>query len=202
MRHTIHTPIRAALLPAHALLTADDLASYGERSNRTELVRGHLMVREPVGFRHGDIVVRLVVAISAHLAAEQARFRWTAPRGRLVAGDVGFTLTRNPDTVRAPDIAFITHDQALPANPDSFPEFAPALAIEVRSPSERAGNVLARVGDLLSAGTNTVWIIDAQRREARACRADGSESIISATDVLSGEQVLPDFAVRLDMLID
>jgi Uma2 family endonuclease len=185
------------MLPAPGLLTAKDLATDPLPDARTELVRGRLLVREPVGYRHGDIVVRIVVAISAHLAIEQANSGSASPRGRLVAGDVGFALQKNPDTVRAPDVAFIRLERCPPTDLQGYPEFAPDLAIEVRSPSERAGGVLARVADLLNAGTQMVWIVDAVRREARIYRADGSETILSANESLLGEDLLPGLVIPL-----
>lgn len=132
------TPVstRAAVtIPAPVFMTAEELLADPMPYARTELVRGQLLVREPTGFRHGDVLVRLAVAISAHLSAEQHHLGWSKPRGRLVAGDTGFTLQRNPDTVRAPDIAYIRAErwpkEALPG----YAEFAPDLAVEVRSRS-------------------------------------------------------------------
>ena len=46
-------------MTAPALMTADELERLPETGKRTELVRGHLVVREPPEFRHGDIVANL-----------------------------------------------------------------------------------------------------------------------------------------------
>jgi Uma2 family endonuclease len=50
-------------MTAPALLTADDLMRLQPPDKHTELVRGHMIVREPPGFRRGDIAVNLAVAI-------------------------------------------------------------------------------------------------------------------------------------------
>lgn len=189
-------------MTAPALMTAEELFVYESPDKRTELVRGRLIIREPTGVRHGDYVVRMVLAIGSHLAAEQRALGWSQPRGHLVAGDVGFTLQRNPDTVRAPDVAYIPVERWPTAPHDGYAEFAPELAIEVRSPSDRAGAVLARVADLLNAGTRLVWIVDPKRREARVYRADGSDSILTAIDSLNGEDLLPGLAIPLSELFD
>ena len=44
-------------------MTADELERLPETGKRTELVRGHLIVSEPPGFRHGDIVANLTFVI-------------------------------------------------------------------------------------------------------------------------------------------
>ena len=188
--------------PAPVLMTAEDLLADPFPYLRTELVRGHLLVREPPGFHHGDVIVRAVVAISAHLTAEQHRQGWAKPRGRLVAGDTGFTLRRNPDTVRAPDVAYIRIERWPKEKLAGYAEFAPDLAVEVRSPSDRAGSTLARVTDLLTAGTLLVWIIDPARRTARVYRADGGDSTLAANESLSGEDVIPGLVLPLSELFD
>ena len=74
---------------------------------------------------------------------------------------------------------------------------APDLAVEVLSPNDRAGEVLAKVADWLSAGCRLVWVVDPVRRLARVYRADGSESHVAEPDGLVGEDVLPGFACPL-----
>ena len=86
--------------------------------------------------------------------------------------------------------------------PTGFAEFAHDLAVEVLSPSDRAGEVLAKVGDWITAGTLLVWLVDPSRREARVYRADGSESILVAPAVLSGEEVLPGLMIALADVFD
>lgn len=84
--------------------------------------------------------------------------------------------------------------------PDGFPEFAPDLAVEVRSPSDRTGAVVAKVSDWLSGGTTLVWVIDPPREQVVVYRADGTVSVLAMGDVLSGEELLPDFALSLQEL--
>jgi Uma2 family endonuclease len=66
--------------------------------------------------------------------------------------------------------------------------------VEVLSPWDRPGAVLAKVADWLSAGTQLVWVVDPERRLARVYRDDGSETIVTADGALDGEGVLPGFA--------
>jgi Uma2 family endonuclease len=186
---------RIATVPVSAtLMTAEDLMANPVPNMCTELVAGQMLVREPPGYRHGLVAARLLIAMGNHVTARAL--------GIVLAAESGFTLFRNPDTVRAPDVAFIRTER-VPTKPlIGYPEFAPDLAVEVLSPSDRAGKVLAKVGDWIDAGARLVWIIDPERRVARVYRIDGSIALLSAEDNLDGEDVVPDFSVKVASVID
>jgi len=92
----------------------------------------------------------------------------------------------------------MTAEELLP--PRGFAELAPDLAVEVLSPDDRPGEVLAKVGDWLNAGARAVWVMDPIRALARVYRDDGSESILGAKDVLLGDEVLPGFEYPLSAI--
>lgn len=177
-----------------ALLTADDLMRLQPPHKRTELVRGRMMVREPTGFRHGDIAMRIALDIGQFLRAN--------PIGRIVAAETGFVLFTNPDTVRAPDVAFIRHDRIPDPLPRGYARFAPDLAVEVLSPDDRPGDVTEKVADWLKAGTQLVWVVDPDRRRARVHRENGTVSVLCQSDDLDGEDVLPGFSCTLAQVLD
>ncbi|PYP39111.1 MAG: Uma2 family endonuclease [Gemmatimonadetes bacterium] len=171
------------------LMTAEELLAANVTDKRTELVRGVLVVREPAGGRHGRAVMKLAIRLGVHVEREGA--------GHLFAAETGFTLARGPDTVRAPDIAFVRRERLPSSVPVGFPELAPDLVVEVLSPDDRPGETLAKVGDWLEAGARLVWVIDPQGRNARVYRADGSQTSVSEADHLEGEDVLPGFRCEL-----
>jgi Uma2 family endonuclease len=181
-------------------MTAEQLLGYEIPGKRLELVRGQLLVREPASFRHGALTMRIGVAIANHLVSEQLAQGWPQPRGRVATADPGFTLARRPDTVRAPDIAYVSRDRHSAPMPEGFPEFAPDLAVEVRSPSDGTGEVVAKVGDWLSAGAMLVWVVDPPRTSVVVYRADGSVTVLGSADALSGDDVLPGFSLPLSQL--
>lgn len=190
------------MFPAPTIMTANELLTLHMPDKRTELVRGRLVVRELAGLRPGDVAARVLVAISNYLAADRDRQPSGVARGLVVAAETGFTLQRNPDTVRAPDVAYIRASR-LPSGPHTgFADFAPDIAVEVLSPSDRHGEVLAKVADWLTAGTSLVWTIDPERRQARVYRADGSETVLTGVDQLDGEDVLPHFRASIAELTD
>ncbi len=85
--------------------------------------------------------------------------------------------------------------------PAGYAEVAPDLVLEVLSPGERPGEVLANVADWLSAGTRRVWVIDHERRQARVYRDDGSETVMTADEELDGEDVVPGFSCPVEALV-
>ena len=170
-------------------LTADELLRLNIPDKRTELVRGVLVVREPAGYRHGEVAARLATVVANHVNAQDL--------GRVLAAETGFKLATDPDTVRAPDVAFIRRERLPDPPPRGFAALAPDLVVEVLAPDDRPGEVLAKVGDWLSAGCALVWVVDPIRQFARVYRADGSESFVAADDALEGENVLPGFSCAL-----
>ena len=176
-------------MSASALLTADDFARIRPAEKRTELVRGRMLVREPAGFRHGDVAMAIALALG--------HFLRTHPSGRLLAAETGFVLSTNPDTVRAPDVAFVRNERIPDPLPRGYARFAPDLVVEVLSPDDRPGEVLEKVADWLSAGTRLVWVIDPERRTGRVHRPDGTVMMLNELDALDGEDVLPGFGHRL-----
>jgi Uma2 family endonuclease len=174
-------------------LTAEELLRLNLPNKRTELVRGRLIVREPAGYRHGSVTV--------HITRLIANFVHEHRLGDVFAAETGFTLARNPDTVRAADVAFISNERLLDPPPRGFAELAPDLVVEVLSPDDRPGAVLAKVADWLAAGSHLVWVVDPVKRRARVYRADGSESHFDADGALDGESILPGFSVVLATIL-
>lgn len=177
-------------MDAAGSMTAEELLHLNLPNTRTELVRGRLIVREPAGYRHGDVAARLLVIVGSFVHEHQV--------GRVFAAETGFTLERNPDTVRAPDVAFIRTERLLHTPPRGFAEIAPDLAAEVLSPDDRPGEVLAKVADWLKAGTRLVWVVDPVRKHARVYRADGTEALVAMGESLEGEDVVPGFSCLFD----
>jgi Uma2 family endonuclease len=181
-----------AAMTQPALLTVEELLRLDLPNKRTELVRGVLFVREPTGYRHGDIAARLLLAIGNHVVEHDL--------GAVFAAETGFTIARQPDTVRAADVAFIRTARLPDPPPRAFAELAPDLAVEVLSPDDRPAVVLDKVADWLRAGARLVWIVDPARETARVYRADGSEALLHAGDELDGEDVLPALRLSLNQL--
>ena len=170
-------------------MTSEELALNPIPNKRTELVRGRLVVREPARYRHGRVAARILIEIGIYLRHN--------PIGTVCAAETGFTLDRRPDTVRAPDVAYIRSDRTPRAEVVGFDEIAPDLVVEVLSPGDRRGMIRTKVGHWLRAGTQLVWLIDPRTRTAHVFRADGTEEPLAENDALDGETVLPGFRVAI-----
>ena len=176
------------------LMTAEELLEMQPPNMRSELVCGRMYVREPAAYRHGKVSLTIGSALRT----------WVSPRalGDTVGAETGFILRRAPDTVRAPDAAFISNARIPSPDPVGYAELAPDLVVEVRSPSDRAGRLRAKIVDWLTSGARLVWVIDPVRRCAEVHRADGSTTHLTEADVLDGEDVLPGFTLSLQQLFN
>jgi len=176
------------------LMTAEQLESIEIPGKWTELVRGQLIVREPPSTYHGKISATILFLIAA----------FTRPRGlgAVFGQDIGFKIESDPDTVRAPDVAFLNRERSARVGKRGYSAVAPNLAVEVLSPGDRPSEVLEKVAAWLSAGVELAWVVDPERREVRVHRADGSIAVLASGDRLSGETVLPGFACAVTELFE
>lgn len=174
---------------AQHLFTAEELWKLPVTDMRRELVRGEVVEVMPPGGRHGAIAVVLAMLLRL----------WTQKStGGYVGVEAGYILSRNPDTVRGPDVSYIRADR-LPASgtPEGFWTLAPDLAVEIVSPSETADEVREKVRDFLSAGTPLVWTIYPRTQEVVVHTADGIARTYSDDDVLEYPEVLPGFSCKV-----
>lgn len=121
----------------------------------------------------------------------------------VLSGEPGFILGRDPDIVRAADIAFIArHRLAAIPDGDAFPELAPDLWIEIRSPSERSADIRAKVAQILAAGGREVWLLDAGRGTLTVARPDRPELVLSGDERPPGDPVVPGLRPSVAELLD
>lgn len=175
-----------------ARVTADDLWRRGEGNARRELVDGEVIEMTPAGGIHGRVTLRIARRLAEHVEQHGG--------GEAVAGAVGFVLALpyDPERVRAPDVAFISHGR-LPDGrlPQGFLRGAPDLAVEVLSSSDNPVDVQQKVRDYLEAGTRLVWVLAPEAKSATSYRADGSARLFREVDNLDGEEVLPGVRIPL-----
>jgi Uma2 family endonuclease len=157
---------------------------------RYELVSGELRIMSPAGSRHGRIALRLGSLLEQFV--RQGRL------GATFGAETGFILARNPDTVRAPDAAFVAAAR-VPASglPDGYFPGAPDLGVEVISPSEAAAEINRKVGEYFAAGARLVWIVYPDTRQVVVFRSARASVALGADDTLDGGELLPGFACRV-----
>jgi Uma2 family endonuclease len=170
-----------------ALVTADELERLPRDDRRYELVDGRVIPMSPVNFQHGKVVLQLGFLLSRYLRSQ--------PVG-VVVTEVGFRLAFGPDTVRAPDIAFIRTDR-IPANAKVFFTGPPDVAIEVLSPDDRPADVRAKVDQYLARGVALVVVVDPNQRTVTTSRLTTPTATVHADEVLDLSDVIAGFRCPL-----
>jgi len=174
------------------LYTVDDLwtrSHQGGESARLELVQGKIIETALTGGLHGLITMELSRLVATYMREQEL--------GVVVAAETGFILATNPDTVRAPDVAFIAKDRLPRPIPQRYFPLAPDLAVEVVSPSDVAQDVRRKVIDFLQAGTHLVWVIYPETQTVDVYRPGRDVRVVDAQGTLQGEDVLPGFELPL-----
>ncbi len=172
---------------AKKLLTADDLLAMPDNGMRRELIRGELFEMPPAGDDHGFVGEEISWRVGTHI--RQRRLG----RGRMA--ETGFWIERQPDTVRAPDYAYISYER-MSQRPQgrSFSEVIPDLVIEVVSPSDSARYVADKIRMWLDAGVRLALAVYPSTQEIVANHDDGRVERFGVEDTLTCEPVLPGFS--------
>jgi Uma2 family endonuclease len=184
-----------APVPHRRPWTVDDLYTMPDDGWKYEIQAG-ILVSEPLpGTRHGWIAAHITAILHAHVRSRRL--------GLVLSNDSGFILSRSPDTVRGPDVSFVSRSR-LEAMKDPMRAFpgAPDLAIEVLSPSNTPAGLHAKVADYLAAGTRLVWVIDPEAETVVVYRSLLSPTTLRPGDVLAGQDVLPGFSTSVADLFE
>jgi len=168
------------------LLTAEDFWQLPDDGQKHELVAGELTQMPPSGFLHGTVAGNFARLLGEYVAKYDV--------GVISVAEAGYTLRQNPDTVRAPDVAFVSKERILAhGKPEKFWEGAPDLAVEVVSPNDRFDDVLGKVQEYLAAGARLVWVALPRTKSIMVYHPNGVIKILQEGDDLQGEDVLPGF---------
>jgi Uma2 family endonuclease len=172
------------------LLTEQDLARLPDDGFRHELQAGLLLAEPSLFPLHAQVQARIIELLAGFVRAHHL--------GQ-VLGDGGFLLASNPDTVRGPDVSFVNRDRwSAVTDRGRFLRGAPDLAVEILSPSNRSGEIHAKVADYLAAGAPLVRIVDPKRRMVTIHETLLAPRRLGARDVLDGGDVLPGFAIPVE----
>src|SRR5436305_8558397 len=165
-------------------VTADELFTMPKDGFRYELVKGELRKMSPAGSEHGAIIVKITIRLGQHVESNGL--------GVCFGAETGFKIASDPDTVRAPDVAFVRRERVPESGiPKQFWHGAPDLAVGVRSPGDTLDEVEEKVEDWLSAGTRAVWLVSPRRRSVTVCRSMTEVTRPSEAEHLYGGDVVP-----------
>lgn len=172
-------------------MTAEELLRLPDNHMRHELIDGELHEWPLNGGEHGFVSGRMAGWLGAFLE------RRPGDLGDLFAAGTGFWLAHDPDTVRAPDVAYVSAARLSRALVPGYPEIAPDLVVEVVSQDDLADELQIKVKEWLRAGVLLVWVLYPATRSAMAYQVDGSVSLLHADDALHGERALSGFSCRV-----
>jgi Uma2 family endonuclease len=157
---------------------------------RYELVEGELIRMAPAGAEHGKVTVKITTPLSVHVDANNL--------GTVYAAETGFIIRQNPDTVRAPDVAFVSRERIESAGViKSYTIGAPDLAVEVISPGDTVREVEKKVREWLEAGTRMVLVVSPILRTITVYRSLTDIVVLTEKDTLDGDDVVPGFCIAV-----
>lgn len=172
-------------LPKH-LLTAEEFAALPLEGLRSELIKGELHTMPPTTGGHGRITMRLSGSLFAYVSAHQL--------GETYAAETGFLIARNPDTVRAPDFAFIQRDRVPSRDSDSrWVPVIPDLVVEVASTGDRPAEIRQKAAMWLEAGVRMAWVVLPAEHVIEIHRAGQPVVTLDESAALEGADVVPGF---------
>jgi Uma2 family endonuclease len=184
---------RATMSTTTRLMTADELLRLPRDGMRHELVRGELRTMPLNSGGHGIMVIRVSIPVSSNVEKREL--------GLSFGAGTGFHIAQNPDTVLAPDFAFVHRDRIpLTGIPKGFWPGPPDLAVEVVSPTDTLFDVEEKVDEWLAAGVAMVWVVNPKRKTVTVYRSPTSSTILTVNDELDGQDVVPGFRCRVSDL--
>lgn len=177
------------------LMTADELLRLYSKGVRGELIRGELYKAMPAGMEHGEIVMKLGAELTVFVKARRS--------GRIAGSDSGVLLEQDPDTVREPDIAFFSESKiSAETRVRGYAEVVPDLVVEVVSPSNSNHEIYDKARMWISHGVRLVWVIYPDSRTVAIHTHDGPVTVLTDTDTLEGQEVLPGFTCNIADIFD
>ncbi len=175
------------------MFTGEELAAMGD-IGPCELINGRIVPMTPTGDEHG--------AVETNIAAELQSFVREHNLGKVRSGEVGIYVRRNPDTVRAADVLYVSNERYARKGSGAFLDVSPDLVVEILSPSDTWTDVTQKLRDYFAIGVRMVWVVDPTARSIHAYRSPTEIREFTANDALPGDDILPGFSVPVARLFE
>jgi Uma2 family endonuclease len=167
-------------------VTAEELFRMPDDGWRHLLIRGELRKRPYAGRREGFVSSKITAALGGFIRAHSLGEGFVA---------TGFVLEKNPDTVLAPNLAYVALDRARAFREIDFylPE-APDLAVEITSPADAFSEVEEKVVLWAEHGCKVLLVVHPEEKRVVLFRPDELPVILSDDDRLEIPDLLPGFS--------
>jgi Uma2 family endonuclease len=168
------------------LLTAEEFEQLPDDGKRYELLDGELREMAPTVYWHGEVETNLATLLHTYVRAHRL--------GRVSCGEILCIVRRNPDRVRAADIAFIRQERVPPLEArQHIMEVIPDLIVEILSKHDTVEEISGKIDDWLGGGVQMLWIIDPFRRTVTTYQPDRDPVLLGEHGTLEGDPVVPGF---------
>jgi len=172
---------------AAAPLTLAKFSQLPRNGERHELNAGELITMPPPKFLHSRIATKVFRLLLAALEKAES--------GEAFA-EAGYVLSRDPLTIRQPDVSVLSKQRMQSTGEDEYLEGAPDLAVEIVSPSDSAQDLQLKVDQYLWAGAKQVWILYPKSKRVHVLYAGGATAMLAETQTLTGGDLLLEFTVK------
>ena len=177
------------------LLTAEDLLRLHSQGVKGELIDGVLHETVSVGEEHGHIAGIFITFLNIHIRPRRL--------GRAGGTDVGVLIGRNPDTVREPDVYYVSAERLpLDVRVRGYLEVMPELVVEIVSPSDTQEAVNGKTRMWLAHGALMVIEVYPEEQAVMVHRPGVPAVTLTGDDALDGGDVLPGFSLTLSEIFD
>ena len=177
-------------------MTAEELMALPDGYGwRFELVAGEAVWFPVGGSAHSDVELGLMMPLGKFVDEREL--------GTVFAPDTGFVLARNPDTVLAPDLSYVSYAR-LPRSSidDWYVSSAPEFALEVVAAFEARRLFATKVALYLGAGSRLVWVACPDTETIVAYAPGQAPRLFSRGDSLDGGEVFPGFRISAAEIFD
>jgi len=180
------------------LVTGEDLLTMGD-IGPSELIEGRIVPMSPTGAKHAICELNFGESLKGFVRQHKL--------GKVMVGEVGIYTRRNPDTVRAADVAFISNEQYARQRQrdtlrDDYLHVPPEIIVDIMSPDDRWSVVMQKLREYFNIGVKLVWAADPETRSVYAYRSLTDVRVFGEADTLTGDDVLPGFSVPVASLFE
>ncbi len=177
------------------VLTFNNAEELMNLSGRHELLKGVICEMSPPGEKHGVTASKIGYIIGKYVYENKL--------GVTTAAETGYKLSSNPDTVRAPDMAFKSNERIAKGGIiEGYSTVMPELVVEVNSPQDSYGRVLKKVNEWFSSGVMGVIVVDPYEKNVILYESPEHYRMFEYNDILDLGEILPGFTCRVSDIFE
>lgn len=185
--------VRTSASVEERLITGEELARMSGVES-AELVEGRLVKKMPTGDEHGAVGSAIAAALHNHVRVIKT--------GKVRSGEVGIYMRRNPDTTRAAGMLYVSNERYGRRSSSAFLDVAPEIIVEILSPNDSMPEVMQKLREYFAIGMLLVWVIGPTSKTVLVYRSLTNVRELTVNDELTGEEVLPSFALKVAELFE